>query len=134
MQSTEQKSLMKNTQSMLKGLIVCGIALAMAGSLSAQVAAPGTAKVVRIKGNARYTTGNNVYLPLKVGAVLKPGTIVQTAANSFVDIVLGEGDFAMPVMGTTAPTPQVYQPAIEQDIVRLYENTALGIDKLTSMN
>jgi hypothetical protein len=109
----------------------------MAGTVGAQVGTPGTAKVVRIQGHARYTTGNNVFLPLKVGAVLKPGTVIQTAANSFVDIILGEGDFAMPVMGTAAPaapSPQVYQPNVEQNIVRLYENTALGIDKLTAMN
>jgi hypothetical protein len=136
---------MKNTTTLLKGLIVCGITLAMAGSLAAQVASPGTAKVVRIKGNARYTTGNNVYLPLKVGTVLKPGTTVQTAANSYVDIVLGEGGGALgdlgPVMGSSSAvassppaTPAVYQPKVEQNIVRLYENTALGIDKLTTMD
>ena len=135
---------MKNTTTLLKGLIVCGITLAMAGSLAAQVASPGTAKVVRIKGNARYTTGNNVYFPLKVGTVLKPGTIVQTAANSYVDIVLGEGGGALgdpgPVMGSSAgsppspATPAVYQPKVEQNIIRLYENTALGIDKLTTMD
>jgi hypothetical protein len=88
---------------------------------------------VRIKGAARYTTGNNVWLPLNAGAVVKSGTVIQTSGEkgSYVDLVLGDGE---------APTPRPvisdtrsYTPIADQNIVRLFENTILGVDKLTSM-
>lgn len=97
----------------------------------------GGAKVVRIKGPARYSTGNNVWQPLKVGMVLKPGTIVQTSTekDSYVDLVLGDGTAPLPRVASYTPSiatsTQSYQPAASQNVVRLMSNTALGIDKLT---
>jgi hypothetical protein len=115
----------------------------MVSTLAAQSANEGAAKVVRIKGQARYTTGNNVWQPLKVGAVLSPGTIVQTSTErgSYVDLVVGDGKAAVPT--TTGYAPYVpssmsangggYSSSAEQNSIRVFENTALGIDKLTSM-
>ena len=99
------------------------------------VAAQGTAKVVRKKGIARFTMGNNVWLPLEVGAVLKPGTLIQTSdkPGSYVDLVLGEGETA-PIARPTRPSDsRSYTPNADQNIVRLFENTMLQIDKLSSM-
>jgi hypothetical protein len=79
--------------------------------------------------------------------VLKPGTVIQTSTEqgSFVDLVLS--DSGTPA---TAPAPAVYhptvpssytttgagasayQPSSEQNVVRVWENSALGIDKLAS--
>src|SRR5947199_36035 len=59
---------MKQIQNMLQRLAICGLGLAMATTLVAQNASQGTAKVVRISGAARYTTGNNVWQPLRTGA------------------------------------------------------------------
>jgi hypothetical protein len=95
---------------------------------------------VRIKGSARYSTGNNVWLPLKVGASLKPGTIVQTAkSDSYVDLVLSGSE-----VPTTRPVAangtagagagaggMSYQPNSEQNVVRVLEDSAVAIDKLT---
>jgi hypothetical protein len=113
----------------------------MVSSLAAQTATEGAAKVVRIKGPARFSTGNNVWQPLKVGAVLSPGTVLQTSTEqgSFVDLALGDGT-AAPVPTTTTYKPAIpnsmdtttqYRPAADQNVVRVWENTALGIDKLT---
>jgi len=124
------ETIMKKIESLVKGLIVYGLMLALANSLAAQTPSQSTAKVVRIKGSARYSTGNNVYLPLKVGATIKPGMLIQTAANSYVDIVVGEGEVA-PIR-TTMGAGQSYQPTAEQNVVRIWENSVLGIDKLTS--
>ena len=66
---------MKRIQNVFQRLAVCVLAIATVTSAVAQSATPGAAKVVRIKGPARYTTGNNVWLPLKTGALLKPGKI-----------------------------------------------------------
>ena len=48
----------------------------------------GKLHIVRIKGAARYSTGNKTWQPLKVGTILKSGALVQTAADSYADIVL----------------------------------------------
>ncbi len=133
---------MKQTRSLFNTLIAGAIAFAMISTLAAQTVKEGEATVVRIKGPARYTTGNNVWQPLKVGVVLKPGTIVQTSTQkgSFVDLVIGAAT------GGGAPQPAAYQPAVvsslassmayqpsaEQNVVRIWENSALGIDKLTT--
>jgi len=139
---------MKHTQRLINGLVACAIAVAMVSSLAAQTAMDGSAKVIRVKGPARFTTGNNVWQPLKVGAVLKPGTVVQTSteSGSYVDMVLGDGNAALPASASAVKfTPFIpnsfsysqgsassYQPSAEQNVVRIWENTALGIDKLTS--
>ncbi|MGO8926222.1 MAG: hypothetical protein ACLQU3_04940 [Limisphaerales bacterium] len=132
---------MKETRSLINSLLACGIAFAMVSTLAAQTVNQGSARVVRMKGDARYKTGSNDWQPLKVGDVLRPGTLIQTAAKAHVDFVLGTG-FA----GSAAVVPTVaslglayqppsigsaYQPSAEQNIVRMWENTLLSIDKLT---
>lgn len=132
---------MKKMQFLLNSLVVCGISLAMVSSLAAQTVVDGTAKVIRIKGPARYTTGGNEWHPLKVGATLKVGTLVQTGKEigSFVDIVLGEVGVGAPATATLKPSlpssymASAYQPSGAQNVVRLFENTALSIDKLSTM-
>src|SRR5438477_6178858 len=127
---------MKSIQSLFRRLIVCGLAVAMISSLAAQTTGRGVAKVVRVKGGARYTTGNNVWLPLKPGAILKPGTVIQTADDgSLVDLALGDGDvpIASPRPVIADATSRSYAPTSEQNMVRLFENSVLAIDKLTSV-
>ncbi|HVR34340.1 MAG TPA: FecR domain-containing protein [Methylomirabilota bacterium] len=96
-------------------LAVCGLALAalttFVNTLEAQTAKQGTAEVRKILGTqAKYSTsGNNVWIPLKVGNVLNAGSVVQTGPGTTVDLFLGRN----------GPT------------VRLTEGTTLSIDKLT---
>jgi hypothetical protein len=132
---------MKQTRSLINNLIAGAVAFAMISSLAAQTVREGTATVVRIKGPARYTTGNNVWQPLKVGVVVKSGTIVQTSTQkgSFVDLVLGGGTASVPQPAVLKPSipssmasSMAYQPSSEQNVVRVWENSALGIDKLAS--
>ena len=126
---------MKETKSLLNGLVACGVALAMVSTLAAQTASQGSAKVVRLKGAARYAAGPNAGQLLKVGDIVKPGAVIQTAADSRVDLVLGDG--SAPVAQPTAtaaagpPSAASYSPSSEQNVVRLWENTLLSIDKLT---
>src|ERR1041385_3593735 len=115
------------------GVVLCSLALVMATSLFAQTAQDGIAKVVNIKGNARFmATAGGTWQPLKSGAILKPGAIIQTAEHSFVDIVLNNADAR--TVPSAAPTPMnsgggsSAQPAVTQDAIRLFENTVLGID------
>ena len=135
---------MKQTRRLVNGLILSAVAMAMAmaSSVFAQEV-QGVATVIRLKGNARYTTfGTSNWQPLKKGMVLKAGTVVQTSTEkgAFVDLVMSD-------IGATLPTPTIYQPYIpssytsttsyqpsaEQNVIRLWENSALGIDKLSSV-
>ena len=116
---------------------MCGLALAMVTTVAAQTAVQSAAKVVRIKGNARFTTGNNVWQPLRVGALLRAGTVIQTASEgSYVDLVLGNEEAAAPSAAAAAPTSsRSYTPtAGDQNIVRVFENSTLAVDKLTTMD
>jgi hypothetical protein len=132
---------MKETRSLISRLVVGAIALGMVSTLTAQTI--GSAKVIRVKGPARYTTGNNIWQPLSVGTVLQPGTVVQTSTErgSYVDLVLGDENTPVPqpvvykptIVSSRAASSMSYQPSAEQNVVRVWENSALGIDKLTSM-
>jgi hypothetical protein len=122
---------MKEIQGLLNRLIVCGVALAMVSTLAAQTANDMVAKVIRIQGGVRYKAGNNDWLPLKGGDIVKPGTIIQTAGGAFVDFALGSG--SIPVARPSAPSEGLaFQPSATQNVVRLWGNTLLSIDKLTS--
>lgn len=135
---------MKMMNKTLAWMLAATFSLALISSAIAQDAKERTGKVVRIKGDARYSTGNKVWQPLKVGMVLKSGYIVQTAMNSFIDIVINEEATAAPVKisptstapsggagagggggGGSAPTP-------DQDVVRVLDDTYVIFDALTA--
>lgn len=100
--------------------------------LPAQQPLQGAAKVVRIKGAARYTTGDNKWHTLNVGDVLKPGTVVQTASESQVDMLLWDREQVSERLISPVFT---YKPDAEArvNMVRLYENTVLALEKLAWM-
>jgi hypothetical protein len=135
---------MKQMRNLINFFMAGAVALAMVATLDAQTTGELAAKVVRIKGNARFTTGNNVWQPLKVGQVIHPGTIIQTGmdTSSYVDLSLGSGaeSSISPVVynsapSTSAPPPSSgYESKASQSIVRVAENTLLGVDKLTALN
>src|SRR5262245_30311900 len=107
---------MNNIRSMFKSLMFVTVAFAMVAVASAQQMVQSTAKVVRIKGAAQYSGANNTWQKLQVGDVLRAGTIIQTAADSRVDLILGEADAA------GAPSKNfgkviTYQPEVEQDFI-----------------
>ncbi|HLP75354.1 MAG TPA: FecR domain-containing protein [Candidatus Paceibacterota bacterium] len=115
------------------------VALAVVAALSAQAAEQGIVKVVNIHGAARYTTPENPnWRPLKAGTVLKQGAVIQTAAESWVDMVLNNPNATTAASATlnaastssSASTVAYAPPKTEQDAVRIYENSVLGLDKL----
>jgi FecR protein len=133
---------MKQNRNLINSLVGCAIALALVSTAAAQGAMDGAAKVVRVSGPARFTTGNNVWQPLHVGDVLHAGTVIQTSTEegSYVDLALGDGHASVPMPVTyhaTIPNSTssgvTFKPNAEQDVVRIWANTALGIDKLTMM-
>jgi hypothetical protein len=131
---------MKHTRNLINALVVSAITLAFVHSAAADP--DGRATVIHKKGPARFTTGGGIWQPLEVGTVLKPGSVVQTSTErgSYVDLVLGEGAAPVPIPAMYQPyipssfsTSSYYQPSSEQNVIRVWENSALGIDKLNSM-
>ncbi len=80
---------MKFVQTLVSA-IVCGFVLMLATAAHAQSTTKQYATIVRIVGQARYSAGDNVWHPLSVGQTLGAGNVIQTAANSKVDLVLGD--------------------------------------------
>jgi len=135
---------MKRIRSSICGLVACGIVMAFASTVLAENPQQGSVKVINIKGSARFISGpNTTWMPLHIGAILRPGTIIQTASGSYVDLVLNNEEAAgVPLSAMTsmssppgsppppAPTSS-YQPKASQDAIRIFENTVLGVDKMT---
>src|SRR5436853_461332 len=80
---------MKNNRSLINGLVAGAVALAMASTLTAQTVTQVKAKVVRIKGFARFSTGNAVRQNLKVGRIF--GNVKKLSAASKYNIKLPSG-------------------------------------------
>lgn len=133
---------MKQNYSLIRGLLAGCFALAMVTTLAAQTQ-EGLAKVVNIKGAARYMTGGTSdWKPIKVGIILKPGSVIQTAADSYVDVVLnnakatqglGSSMTSEVYASSTSSDNDTYKPKVLQDAIRVFENTVVGFDKLTTM-
>jgi len=76
---------------------------------SVQAAEAGKAVVRTVQGKAQYLESGGQWLELKVGQVLKAGSTVRTAADSHADLFMDQNG----------------------PMVRLVENTTLGLDKLS---
>ena len=122
--------------------LVAGVVLTLAAGAHAQGNLKQFATVVRIEGQARYSPDNGTtWHPLVVGKDLGPGDMVQAAALSSVDLVLGDR-VATRVVPTPdkvgyAPDPNVrglmaYKATAQQNVVRLQANTVLAINKLSA--
>jgi hypothetical protein len=126
---------MKKTQSFVPRLAACAIALAFAAStlhVTAQTTADFGAKVLRLKGSARYSVAGRPWQDVQVGDIIPSGATIQTGREgSSVDFIIGP---------SSAPAPQpvvanvFFDPSDRQtlNVVRVFENSVLAIDKMTS--
>ena len=114
-------------------LLVGAIGLAMAAMASQAFAdsVPQGITVLRVKGMARYASGDNNWHPVRKGDVLKAGTIIQTGPKALVDLQLGEREAAAIAAVSYNPNSTMYAPEeLKANVVRIFENSALSIDKL----
>ncbi len=133
---------MKFMQAFVSAL-VGGLFLSLAVGAHAQSTSRQYATVVRIEGEARYSLGDNVWHPLVVGQTLGPGSVIQSAAEARVDLVLGDK-----IPTRVSPAPDKVGPAADsnvrglisykaqaaQNVIRMYGNTVLAVDKLSVSN
>ena len=137
---------MKLARNTLTWFLTGVFSLALVVSADAQTSKQRTGKVERIKGAARYSTGNNVWQPLKVGSILKSGYIVQTAQDSYTDIVLNEEASGPPApAGIPSKTPSASSSSaspspssaagrsVDQDVVRILPDSVLSFDRMTAV-
>lgn len=135
---------MKQIRILAPWLAAFAVVIAMAANATAQSSKERVGTVTKIKGAARVSTGNNIWRPLKVGDVLRPGMVVQTAGSSFADIVFSAAGGAV-TQATATPVkagvgagggagPGAGKSAVRQDVVRVTADSVLAIDKLSSMD
>lgn len=131
---------MKNRLTSHLGFVAMAFLLVAAVTATASLEDFSKAKVVRIKGSARFTTGTGVWQPLKVGDILNSGTVIQTAADSRVDLVLGDpravandSRVGLPFASATPSGGGLGGASrVDRNFLRLMENTVLSVDKLTA--
>jgi len=134
---------MKIAQALMSAL-VGAVVLNLAASAHAQ-SIKQFATIVRIEGEARYTLDGDWSHahPLVAGKVLEPGSIIQTAVNSQVDIVIGDKVTSRIVAEPSKIGPAAdsnvrgwvsYKAQSVQNVVRLKGDTVLAIDKLSASN
>ena len=104
------KHLSFSTKSLVAGLTLA-VGLAFATGAQAETK-QGKAEVKAIRGTAKYSTGGNVWVPLKVGTVLRSGAIIQTAMESTVDLFLGQNG---PVVRMTPETTLSFDKLVYTD-------------------
>jgi hypothetical protein len=115
------------------GLVL--LATVMAVSAMAQEK---TVKVIRVSGGARYQAPGGQWQEIKQGDELKAGSVIQTAKDSTLDLLLSgsiKNATATPNAigngtGQSWPTPS-FPGNPTASVVRLYGDTVLSIDKLT---
>jgi hypothetical protein len=125
---------MKNMSRLTQYVAFAVVAASMVATSFAQQLSQSTAKIVRIKGSARYADTSNVWKPLKVGDVLKAGTLIQTAADSQVDIVLGEKDATGNQLKWGETSSYVGAGGgdshSQRDFIRISQNSVLAFERL----
>jgi hypothetical protein len=100
--------LIGNLTGKLQACVTALILVSFLTGVQAQTFKQGSAKVAQIKGKAQYSAGGNVWVPLKTGTTLKPGSFVKTAPESIVDLNLG----------------------VNGPLVRVAPNSTVSLDKL----
>jgi len=133
------------THKLLAGVVALGL-LAMATAASA-ADVPQYIKVLRITGQARYSTDNKTWQPLNNGDILRSGSVIVTAEKSTVDVLMGDKDEVgltpssmasaipnnpPPVTAISAKGGSPYVAEEEQaNLIRIFQSSVMAVDKLT---
>ncbi len=134
---------MKNIQTLFSA-VICGLIFAYTTAASAQDTKQGAVTVVRVIGPASYSLESGAdakWIPLVAGKILAAGSSIRTGPDSTVDLVLGKSvempqarvapDRIAPAADAPVRGMVTYQPAPEQNTIRMTSGTTLKIDKLT---
>ena len=141
-------SFMKTIYSFAHQMLVGSLALALTSLATVATAEniPQVVTVLKMHGSARYSTDNKVWQPVKVGLILPVGSVIQTAEDSTVDIVMAPPGFStsaglttvnMPAnvsqqFGATgaAGDPATAESGAKGNVVHIFPSSVLAIDKV----
>jgi FecR-like protein len=126
-------------------MVICVVVLALTATASAQSVQQGVVTVVRIQGVARYSSSDNVWHSLTPGTTLGAGDVIQSGADSTVDLILSDKAVRVGFQpGVGSPIGSVIniaglpkyntghqQATPEQNVIRLQADTVLAVDKFT---
>jgi hypothetical protein len=100
-------------------------------SFAAEV--PQAIHVLKVKGQARFSSDYKTWQALKAGAVLEAGTLIQTGEKSTVDLLLGDHDLPPgPAPAPIDPNANFPDAGLQKEnVIHMTANSVLGIDKLT---
>lgn len=94
--------------------------------------------VLKVEGGARYSTdGGKNWTLLKKGDVLNPGSLIQTAEQGIVDVMLGDqpsGPLTTPAGSSASPTASAgggRNGGPQANAIHIFPNSMLSVDKLT---
>jgi hypothetical protein len=137
---------MKKIDQFARHLWVGGIALALALPVTPAAAEPvhQVVQVVAVEGNAQWSTGGAPYQSVKKGDVYEAGTVIRTADNSHVDVMLGDEGSASGAMGGPSVVSAPDSAAgggggggggangeeATANMIRIFPMTILSVDKL----
>ena len=138
---------MKKIDQFARHLWVGGLALALALPVTRAAADPvhQVVQVVAVVGNAQYSTGGAPFQLVKKGDVYEAGTIIRTADDSHVDVMLGDVGSASHTMvgGTSAVSLDtsagsgggggggINNEEATANMIRIFPMTVLSVDKLS---
>jgi hypothetical protein len=130
------KNINVSTQKFLAGAMALAI-FALAATVRAENI-PQLITVTKVEGAARYSVDNKNWIKLKRGDVLKPGSVIQTAVDSTVDIMMGQRVSTMQappiaINGINTASPLMNSGdagGAKANVVHIYPSSVLAIDKL----
>lgn len=138
---------MKKIDQFARHLWVGGLALALAFQVTRAAAEPvhQVVQVVAVVGNAQYSTGGAPFQSVKKGDVYEAGTIIRTADDSHVDVMLGdEGSASHTMVGGTSVVSMdassssggggggvANNEEATANMIRIFPMTVLSVDKLS---
>jgi hypothetical protein len=110
-------------------------------TIAAQASAdsiPQIAKILRVKGSARYSTDGRTWQPLHKGDILNPGVVLQTAEGSTIDLQMSDRDTASVSLGgvTSASASRATATSFQTEgeasanVVHIFPSSELSVDKL----
>ena len=137
---------MKKINHIARNLMVGGIALATALAVSRAAAenVHQVVQVVRVEGNVQYSTAGQPFMTAHEGDIYEAGTIIRTAQDSHVDIMLGDESTAKNSIALQRVATESSGPAggggggggglgneeATANMVRIFQMTVLSVDKL----
>lgn len=106
--------------------LLAGLTVGCVIPVPGQTETPLPSTVVRLKGHARCkTAGGATWSMIKVGELIYPGSVIETAQRSDMDLLLGEE------VKPARRDADSYNPEVHPgNVVRLSEDSVLQIDKL----